>query len=108
MWTVLYISIAVAYAIAVKNAKPESLKSIRITFWVQLFFNLIWSYAFFGSQNPLAGLIVIAILWLAIIATIVMFAKSSKLAAGLLFPYLVWVSFATLLNFAIWQLNPIS
>ncbi|WP_374956485.1 TspO/MBR family protein [Orenia metallireducens] len=60
---------------------------------------------FFGSRSPLLGLAVIIVLWVAILLTIKRFNKISKLAGSLLIPYILWVSYATLLNLAIWWLN---
>ncbi|MEM7637239.1 MAG: TspO/MBR family protein, partial [Pseudomonadota bacterium] len=64
-----------------------------------------WSFAFFAAQSPALGLLVIVALWLAIAATIAAFRPIDHLAAWLLAPYLLWVSYATALNFSIWTLN---
>jgi len=74
-------------------------------FAVQFGFNVAWSGAFFGLRSPLAGLVVIVALWLAIVATIWAFDRVDRRAALLLVPYLLWVSFATVLNFELWRLN---
>ena len=76
-----------------------------IFFFVQLIFNILWSVAFFGLRSPLLGLMDIVLLWMAILLTIQNFFKVSKFAGVLLIPYLLWVSFATLLNFSLWILN---
>ena len=75
-------------------------------FGVQLGLNTLWSFLFFGMENPGAAMVEIVLLWVAIAATIVTFRKISMPAAWLLVPYLAWVSFASGLNFAIWRLNP--
>jgi len=75
-------------------------------FGVQLVLNILWSYLFFGMQSPLLGLIGIVALWITIVLTVVSFSKVSKLAAMLLVPYLIWVSFASYLNYALLILNP--
>jgi len=72
---------------------------------VQLLLNLGWSAAFFGLHSPLYALVEIVFLWLAIVLTIVKFKAVSPVAAYLLIPYLLWVSFASFLNFTILQLN---
>lgn len=72
----------------------------------QFAFNILWSAAFFGLRSPLAGLVVIALLWILILLTIYRFYPLSKEAALLLVPYLAWVSFAALLNYSILVLNP--
>jgi tryptophan-rich sensory protein len=74
-------------------------------FAAQLVVNVLWSWAFFGLQSPLAGIAVIAVLWLLILQCIVRFWPISKNAAWLLVPYILWVSFAAFLNYTIWRLN---
>ncbi len=71
----------------------------------QLVLNTLWSIIFFGLHSPGGALIEIVFLWLAILATIIAFAKISKPAAWLLVPYILWVSFAMYLNYSIWALN---
>jgi len=71
----------------------------------QLALNTLWSVIFFGLRSPGGALIEIVFLWFAILATIIAFAKISKLAAWLLVPYILWMSFAVYLNYAIWVLN---
>jgi tryptophan-rich sensory protein len=75
-------------------------------FIIQLVLNSIWSVLFFGLRSPLLGLVEIIILWTIILLTILYFFKVSKIAGILLLPYFVWVSFATVLNFSLWRLNP--
>lgn len=99
VWTTLYFLMGVSlYLVWMKK------KSLTI-FWIQLFFNVTWSLVFFGLKNPLLALINIIFLWTAIFLTIKHFFRISKLAAYLLVPYLLWVSFASLLNLAIVILN---
>jgi len=74
-------------------------------FGVQLLLNTLWSIAFFGLRSPLAGLVVIIPLWIAIAATIALFLPLSRPAGMLLIPYLLWVSLAAALNAAILLLN---
>ncbi len=74
-------------------------------FLFQLFLNTLWSILFFGLQSPGLALLEIAALWLAIVATMLSFYRISRVAAYLLIPYLLWVSFASYLNYAIWSLN---
>lgn len=83
-------------------------KKIKIALGIfvgQLVLNTLWSIIFFGLQNPGAAFVEIIFLWLAILATITVFARISRPAAWLLAPYILWVSFASYLNFAIWTLN---
>jgi len=107
VWTILYLSIAISgWMIWTKREGNERAVDGALTvFAVQLFFNAMWSYLFFGMRSPFLGFIGIALLWLAIALNIFSFYKISKRAAYLLLPYIFWVSFAALLNFAIWRLN---
>jgi len=74
-------------------------------FFFQLALNTLWSIIFFGLRSPGGALVEIVFLWSAIFATIVVFFKISKSAAWFLAPYILWVSFAAYLNFAVWTLN---
>ena len=74
-------------------------------FWVQLLLNILWSYLFFGLQSPALAFYEIILLWITIVITISKFWKYNKIASYLLLPYLFWVSFASILNFAICRLN---
>jgi tryptophan-rich sensory protein len=74
-------------------------------FAAQLVLNMLWSAAFFGLESPLAGLIVIAVLWASILLTVLSFLKISTIAGILLIPYILWVTFATALNASIFVLN---
>src|SRR4028118_1730343 len=74
-------------------------------FVVQVVLNALWSLLFFGLRNPALGMAEIVVLWLAILATLIAFWKVSRVAGGLMVPYLGWVTFAAALNFAIWRLN---
>ncbi len=75
-------------------------------FFTQLAFNFVWSVLFFGMRMPPAALAWIAVLWLAIVATLVSFWRNDRAAGALLAPYLVWVSYAAVLNAAFVRLNP--
>ncbi|MDO8618785.1 MAG: TspO/MBR family protein [Candidatus Daviesbacteria bacterium] len=99
VWILLYI--LMGYSLYLVWAK----KKVPTIFWVQLILNTSWSIVFFGFRNPVLALINIAALWISIFLTIKAFSKINKLASRLLWPYLVWVSFATFLNLAIVFLN---
>jgi tryptophan-rich sensory protein len=75
-------------------------------FGVQLALNVLWSIVFFGMQSPLFGFAVIVVLWVAVLATMVLFYGISKGAGLLLLPYFLWGSFASVLNLSILILNP--
>jgi len=76
-----------------------------IVFAIQLALNSLWSVIFFGLQQPGYAACEIIILWMAIVATIIVFGRRQLLAGILLVPYLMWVSFAMALNIAIWNMN---
>lgn len=106
IWTLLYILMGVSvYLIWNKGLKTKKVREALYLFAIQLALNAIWSPVFFGAQNILLGLIVIIIMWIFILKTILAFVKLNKTAAYLLYPYLAWVSFATILNFSVWVLN---
>lgn len=106
VWTILYVMMAVAaWLVWRAPASPPQRRAALVLYFVQLVVNVAWSFAFFGAQSPLAGLVVIAVLLVAIVATILAFRRISGLAALLLLPYLAWVCFATVLNAAIFSLN---
>lgn len=107
VWTVLYILMGIAAGL-VWGRMDEQRELVRkgiIFFWIQLALNALWSYLFFGLHNPLLALIEIVLLWLMIYETFGQFSKVHKTAAYLLLPYLLWVTFATVLNASIWWLN---
>lgn len=106
VWTILFAMMGVSACIIWRQRKQR--KDVRRAldlFGIQFALNVLWSVLFFGMQNPGAALVEIVVLWFAILFTIVTFAKISRLAAWLLVPYLLWVSFATVLNYAFWMLN---
>ena len=75
-------------------------------FGAQLIFNVIWSIAFFGFRSIVGGLLSIVVLLILILMTTVQFYRIDKRAAYLMMPYLLWVCFATMLNIAVYLLNP--
>lgn len=106
VWTTLFTLMGIAaFLIWKQGLKRKDVKIALGIFLGQLVLNTLWSILFFGLRNPGAALIEIAFLWLAILTTIIAFAKISKPAAWLLLPYILWVSFATYLNYALWSLN---
>lgn len=106
VWTILYFLMGVsAFLIWQKGLKKRQVKEALIYFVAQLSFNFVWSILFFGLRSPILGLIDILVLWVLILVTIVKFYKISKTAAYLLAPYILWVSFALILNLSIVLLN---
>jgi tryptophan-rich sensory protein len=102
-WTLLYILMAVA-AWRVWRTGPMARPALLL-FGLQLALNLLWSVLFFGLRSPGLALAEVVLLWLAIAATALSFRPHDKTAAVLMLPYLAWVSFAAVLNAAIWYLN---
>lgn len=107
VWTILYFMMGVAaYLIWEKGFKKQKVKEALKFFLIQLALNFVWSLFFFGLHAPLLAFIEIVILWLAIFVTIKKFHPLVPLAAYLFVPYLLWVSFAAILNLSIFILNP--
>jgi len=110
-WLTLYtlMGIALYFVWSFDKAQDKQLKKrVQFAFMffiVHLVVNASWSIVFFGLQNIFLALVVIVVLWCMILASIILFWRIDKRAAYLLVPYLLWVSFATLLNYSIWQLN---
>ena len=107
VWTTLYGLMGTAVWLVWRGGVWNEVKSAVVLFTVQLVLNGLWSILFFGLQNPGGALIEIVALWLAIVATTILFFRRSMIAGGLMMPYLLWVSFASFLNFTIWNLNRI-
>ena len=106
VWTTLYFLMGIAvYLVWIKGIKNKLVKRALLLFVIQLFFNFLWSVLFFGLHSPILGLLDISALLISIILTIITFYKISKVASYILIPYLLWVSFATLLNASIVLLN---
>jgi tryptophan-rich sensory protein len=106
VWTTLYFLMGIAAFLVWRMGwERKEVKMALGVFGIQLFLNAIWSIIFFGLHSPGWALVDIALLWLAIVWTMVVFYKISKPAAYLLVPYLLWVSFASYLNYAILVLN---
>ena len=85
--------------------EKEVVKNALIFFAVQLALNALWSFLYFGLKNPMLAGLEIIILWLMIYETYLKFTKINKIAGYLMIPYLLWVSFASVLNASIWWLN---
>ena len=105
VWTVLYGMMAVSvWLVWLKPRRPHAVAPIAL-FALQLAFNAAWSPLFFGLHRVGLAFADIVLLWTVLVVTVQVFLKQ-RLAAGLLLvPYLLWVSFAAVLNFAIWRLN---
>jgi translocator protein len=103
VWTTLYVMMAVAAWLVWRRG--GNIQGAMILFFSQLALNFAWSFLFFGARSPWLGLVDIAMLWVALLATTIVFFGKSRVAGLLMLPYLAWVSFAAVLNFTIWRLN---
>jgi tryptophan-rich sensory protein len=106
VWTTLYAMMGLAAYLVYEKGwnRPEVRKALTV-FGVQLVLNALWSVVFFGGRQLLGGVVVIVLLWLMILLTIRLFSRTSRPAAYLLVPYVLWVSFATVLNVSLYLLN---
>lgn len=104
-WTVLYLTMAVAAWLVWRRAGRPGRELALVLFAIQLTLNAAWSPLFFGARLPGVALVDIALLWIAIVATIAAFARVARPAAWLMVPYVLWVTFAAALNTAIWRMN---
>lgn len=105
-WITLYTLMGIsAFLVWRKGFGDRQARGALMVFILQLALNSSWSIGFFGLRSPLTGLFIIIAMWLAILWTILRFRKISRFAAILLIPYILWVSFAVLLNLSIVILN---
>ncbi|MFN8244018.1 MAG: TspO/MBR family protein [Ferruginibacter sp.] len=107
VWTLLYVLMGLALFLVWKSGSPGTVKQTAFFFFgIQLALNFAWSLIFFSFKLPGWAFAELALLWVMILLTILWFGKISSIAAWLLVPYISWVSFAAVLNFYIWKLNP--
>lgn len=106
VWITLYILMGISvYLVWQEVEKNKESEKATNLFWIHLIFNASWSIIFFGLKNPALAFIDIIIILVFIIILMVKFWKINKYSTYLLVPYLLWVSFATVLNYSIWVLN---
>lgn len=106
VWTILYLMMGFAWGhINFISQDSSIVKKANLLFIIQLSFNALWSIIYFGFHNIGYALVDIILLWLVLTLTIYQFFKISKLSGWLLIPYLLWSSYATVLNASIWYLN---
>lgn len=106
VWTLLYLLMAIAAWTVWRTHGFAGARIALIVFLVQLAVNALWTWLFFYWQLGAAALAEILILWVLIAWTATAFRRFSPMAAALLMPYLAWVTFASVLTYAIWRLNP--
>ena len=105
VWSALYFCMAIAAWLVWRQGGVSNATLPLTLFGFQLVLNVYWSCIFFGQENPCLAFVEVLLLWLAIAATMIEFWQRSRIAGILFVPYLVWVSFASVLNFTIWRLN---
>lgn len=105
VWTLLYLLMGISLFIILTAARTRQRKQAVIIFFIQLILNFCWSFLFFKYHWLGIAFIEILLIWASIIAMIISFYKVSRTAAFLQIPYLLWVSFASILNGSIWWLN---
>ena len=106
VWTVLYALMGIAAWLVWRVGGFRAARTALTLFLVQLVVNALWSWLFFGWRLGNLAFADIVLLWVLIVATLLAFWRISRLAGALFIPYLLWVSFACVLNYSVWQLNP--
>lgn len=107
VWSLLYVLMGIAGGLVWNQLENnrELVKKGLFFFTAQLLLNAMWSYLFFGLHNILLAIIEIILLWLIVFETYLIFKKIDKTAAKLFIPYILWISFATILMIFIYILN---
>lgn len=105
VWTTLYILMGISLYLILQSDGNELRKKAITIFSIQLFLNFWWSFIFFNLQMLGLAFVEIILMWIGILTMILFFYKINKTAALLQIPYLMWVSFASILNGSIWYLN---
>ena len=105
VWSVLYLLMGVSSWLVWRERATVTRQALT-WYIVQLAINALWSWVFFVWRQGQWAFVHILVLWILIVATIALFRRVRPLAGVLLLPYLVWVSFAAVLAYRVWQLNP--
>lgn len=105
VWTLLYLLIGISIFLVLEKAPKNKKTNLLILFLVQLALNFLWAFIFFGLHNTFLAFFEIILLWISILVLILKFRSYSKVSSIILIPYLLWVSFAALLNLYIKLLN---
>ena len=104
-WSILYVTIALAGWSVWRVVGFDGARLAFMTFFMHLVFNFAWSAIFFGLKRIDWAFYEIVLFWLSLVATIVLFYQIERVAAYLLLPYMVWATFAGVLNYKVWQMN---
>lgn len=105
VWTALYIAMAVAVWLVSRRDGWRANRLAISLYVVQLVFNALWSWIFFGQQEIGWALVNIVALWATIVVVMILFWRRNRSAGWLMLPYVLWVSFASFLNYSLWTLN---
>jgi benzodiazapine receptor len=105
VWTALYLSMAIAAVLVLRRAGWPGARAAMTLYAGQLALNALWTWLFFHWRLGAAAMAEIVLLWVAVLLTILAFARVRRVAAALLLPYLVWVTFAAALTWAVWRRN---
>ena len=105
VWTLLYVLMGISLFLVWKSPAGSERTTAITIFAIQMALNFAWTFLFFYFHRPGTSLIEIGLLWITIFFMIVAFSRIDKTAALLQIPYILWVSFASVLNGAIWYLN---
>lgn len=107
VWSVLYLFMGIAAWLVWRERGSFAAASTALSLYlIQLVVNALWSWAFFNWSNGLLSFVIIISLLILIVLTLIQFWRIKQLAGILLLPYLAWVSFASVLNYTVWQMNP--
>ncbi len=107
VWSVLFVLMSISAWLVWQSGGFQKHRTALTFFIVQLVLNALWSWLFFAWRKGGAAMLEVSILWILIAITMVLFWRVRPLAGVLLVPYLAWVSFASVLNYSLWQLNPV-
>ena len=105
VWIFLYLLMGITLYILWQNLPKTEARTAMVFFAIQLVLNMLWSVIFFGLRLPMVAFMEIIILWIFILLTMIKSSKVSKTTVFLLLPYILWVSFAAILNLFLWRLN---
>jgi translocator protein len=105
VWISLYILMGISFYLIWIKSDVHNFGFLLSVFLLQLVLNAFWTIIFFGLKSPLFAFVEIIVLWLTILICIISFLPISKISSYLLIPYILWVSFAAVLNFELWRLN---
>lgn len=106
VWTILYIMMGIAAVLVVRRAGWSAARPAMTLFGAQLALNALWPWLFFKWRLGGVSLAEIVALWVVLLLTLLAFRRIHRLAAALLLPYLLWVTYATALTYSVWRRNP--